>query len=88
MTRDAPDGLPNARKEWTNKSTGRLLELGFWDTVDDGHADRLRPLSYPDTDVFLICFSIEDRESFEGIREKVNSSFIHVDCSDIAKVDR
>jgi len=32
--------------------------------------DRLRPLSYPQTDVFLICFSIISPSSFENVRAK------------------
>ena len=32
--------------------------------------DRLRPLSYPQTDVFLICFSIANRTSFENVLRK------------------
>ncbi|KAK9981785.1 hypothetical protein ABG768_001309 [Culter alburnus] len=32
--------------------------------------DRLRPLSYPQTDVFLICFSLVDPDSFESVCEK------------------
>ena len=32
--------------------------------------DRLRPLSYPQTDVFLVCFSISSPTSFENIRSK------------------
>ena len=33
--------------------------------------DRLRPLSYPQTDVFLVCFSVISPASFENVREKV-----------------
>jgi Ras-related C3 botulinum toxin substrate 1 len=33
--------------------------------------DRLRPLSYPQTDIFLICFSIVSPTSFENVRAKV-----------------
>ena len=33
--------------------------------------DRLRPLSYPDTDVFLVCFSCVSPASFENVKEKV-----------------
>ena len=33
--------------------------------------DRLRPLSYPQTDVFLVCFSVVSPSSFENVREKV-----------------
>ena len=34
--------------------------------------DRLRPLSYPQTDVFLVCFSVISPASFENVKEKVN----------------
>lgn len=33
--------------------------------------DRLRPLSYPQTDVFLVCFSVVSPSSFENVKEKV-----------------
>lgn len=32
--------------------------------------DRLRPLSYPDTDVIRMCFSIDSPDSLENIPEK------------------
>ncbi len=32
--------------------------------------NRLRPLSYPDTDVILMCFSIDSPDSLENIPEK------------------
>jgi len=49
---------------------GRNYSLGFFDTMGQPEHDRLRPLSYPKTDVFLICFSVNSPESFENIREK------------------
>lgn len=33
--------------------------------------DRLRPLMYPLTDVFIVCFSIEDPSSYKHVRSKV-----------------
>lgn len=35
--------------------------------------DRLRPLSYPQTDVFLVCFSVVSPSSFENVKEKVSN---------------
>jgi hypothetical protein len=40
----------------------------FFFVVED--YDRLRPLSYPQTDVFLVCFSLVRRASFENVRAK------------------
>lgn len=37
--------------------------------------DRLRPLSYPQTDVFLVCFSVVSPSSFENVKEKVSRLF-------------
>jgi len=39
--------------------------------------DRLRPLSYPQTDVFLVCFSVASTSSFENIRHKWTPEIRH-----------
>ena len=31
--------------------------------------DRMRPLSYPQTDVFLVCFSVTRTECFENTKQ-------------------
>lgn len=49
---------------------GKTISLGLWDTAGQEDYDRLRPLSYPQTDVFLICFSLVSPPSFENVRTK------------------
>lgn len=49
---------------------GKPINLGLWDTAGQEDYDRLRPLSYPQTDVFLVCFSIISRSSFENVSSK------------------
>lgn len=50
---------------------GEPYTLGLFDTAGQEDYDRLRPLSYPQTDVFLVCFSVVAPASFENVREKV-----------------
>ncbi|KAG1774784.1 ras family-domain-containing protein [Suillus placidus] len=49
---------------------GKPISLGLWDTAGHEDYDRLRPLSYPQTDVFLICFSLVSPPSYENVRTK------------------
>jgi GTPase SAR1 family protein len=50
---------------------GKTISLGLWDTAGQEDYDRLRPLSYPQTDVFLICFSLVSPPSYENVKTKV-----------------
>ncbi|KAL4630603.1 rho-related GTP-binding protein RhoB-like [Arapaima gigas] len=49
---------------------GKQVQLALWDTAGQEDYDRLRPLSYPDTDVILMCFSVDSPDSLENIPEK------------------
>jgi len=49
---------------------GNPVNLGLWDTAGSSEYDTLRPLSYPGTDVFLICFSIFSPESCQSVISK------------------
>jgi len=49
---------------------GKPINLGLWDTAGQEDYDRLRPLSYPQTDVFLVAFSLISRASYENVKQK------------------
>merc|ERR1711900_94574 len=50
---------------------GRHVELALWDTAGQEDYDRLRPLSYPDSHVILICFAVDSPDSLDNVQEKV-----------------
>jgi small GTP-binding protein len=49
---------------------GATLGLNLWDTAGQDEYVRLRPLSYPQTDMFLVCFDVANRTSFENVASK------------------
>lgn len=58
---------------------GKNVTLGLWDTAGSAEYDSLRPLSYPGTDIFLVCFSLVEPETFDTIKAKwvpeINANF-------------
>ena len=48
----------------------KKVEMTLWDTAGQEAYDRLRPLSYPETDVILLCFSIDSPDSYFNIPDK------------------
>ncbi|KAG4305904.1 hypothetical protein PORY_000814 [Pneumocystis oryctolagi] len=49
---------------------GQQIELSLWDTAGQEEFDRLRSLSYADTHVIMICFSVDSRGSLENVQSK------------------
>jgi len=56
---------------------GKKVELALWDTAGQEDYDRLRPLSYPDSHVILICFAIDSPDSLDNVQEKWISEVLH-----------
>lgn len=51
-------------------SDGQVVSVGIWDTAGQTDYDRLRPLSYPQTNAFIVCFSTVNKTSLNNIRSK------------------
>jgi small GTP-binding protein len=49
---------------------GTEQTVQLWDTAGQEELENVRVLSYPNTHVFLLCFSIADRTSYENIKNK------------------
>jgi Ras family protein A len=56
---------------------GKRVELALWDTAGQEDYDRLRPLSYPDSHVILICFAVDSPDSLDNVQEKWISEVNH-----------
>jgi GTPase SAR1 family protein len=52
-----------------------MAEMELWDTAGQEDFDRLRPMSYYNTHVVLICFAIDVPVSLANVADKVSSSF-------------
>ncbi|KAL0485136.1 ced-10 [Acrasis kona] len=52
------------------RDDGVVVCINCWDTAGPEDYDRLRPLSYPQTDLFLITFNVMNRRSFVNVEEK------------------
>lgn len=52
--------------------TRKPVELALWDTAGQEEYDRLRPLSYPETDLLFVCFAIDCPNSLENVMDKVS----------------
>ena len=46
----------------------KKVRLSVWDTAGGDSYSRLRPMAYPESNVFLACFSIGDPKTLDDIR--------------------
>ncbi|KAA8910362.1 hypothetical protein TRICI_004160 [Trichomonascus ciferrii] len=50
--------------------SGKIVELALWDTAGQEEYDRLRALSYPEANVLLVCFAIDQPASLDNVYDK------------------
>ena len=54
----------------TKNYKGAEVKLQIWDTAGHDDLGRLRPIAFTNTNCFIICFSLVDRESLENACHK------------------
>jgi small GTP-binding protein len=67
-----PTVFENYITQTTHRASGKTVELALWDTAGQEEYDRLRPLSYPETDLLFVCFAIDCPASLENVVDKVS----------------
>jgi len=45
-----------------------VVKVNIWDTAGQEEFENLRTLTYPDTDLFIVCFSMVERSSFDNVK--------------------
>jgi len=56
---------------------GKVAYLDLWDTAGQEDYDKFRPLSYAQTDVFLLCYSVISPNSFQNVKSKWYPELAH-----------
>ncbi len=55
----------------------KKINVTLWDTYRQEDYERLRPLSYPNTDIFIVTFSIVGSSSFRNVRTHWSKEINH-----------
>ncbi len=66
----APNVMDSETKSVTIDGLKNPINLSIWDTPCHLDFERLRKLSYVSAHVFIICFSVDYRQSFERVSAK------------------
>ncbi|KAI4119417.1 MAG: hypothetical protein LQ345_000663 [Seirophora villosa] len=72
-----PTVFENYMTHTTHQPSGKTVELALWDTAGQEEYDRLRPLSYPETDLIFVCFAIDCPNSLENVMDKWYPEVLH-----------
>jgi len=56
---------------------GKEVKFSLWDTAGQEGYARIRTLSYPKTDIFLLCFSVVNHPSFVNVKDRWYTEIKH-----------
>eukprot|EP01095_Lingulamoeba_sp_RSL-Kostka_P010284 TRINITY_DN3674_c0_g1_i1.p1 TRINITY_DN3674_c0_g1~~TRINITY_DN3674_c0_g1_i1.p1 ORF type:complete len:184 (-),score=52.10 TRINITY_DN3674_c0_g1_i1:17-568(-) len=72
FTIETGNNTPTVMDNYVFKETvnEKNVELSIFDTASSKEYDTLRPLCYPGTDIFIICFSLSSITTFKNIETK------------------
>jgi len=56
---------------------GKEVKFSLWDTAGQEGYARIRTLSYPKTDIFLLCYSVVNHPSFVNVKDRWYSEIKH-----------
>ncbi|QLQ78574.1 hypothetical protein HG537_0A08210 [Torulaspora globosa] len=73
VQREFPTGyVPTVFENYVTKVEGprkKVIELALWDTAGQEEYNRLRPLSYSEVDMLLVCYSVGSRASLQNVED-------------------
>lgn len=61
---------------------GKEVKFSLWDTAGQEGYARIRTLSYPKTDIFLLCFSVANYPSYMNVKDRWHTEIRH-HCPDV-----
>lgn len=64
--------IPTVFENYVTKIEGprnTITELALWDTAGQEEYNRLRPLSYSEVDILMVCYAINNRTSLKNVQD-------------------
>jgi small GTP-binding protein len=64
--------VPTVFENYQNELTvgSQVVKYSLWDTAGQEGFTRIRTLSYPNTDVFLLCYAVDNPDSLLNIKDR------------------
>ncbi|KAI5171891.1 Ras-like protein gene family, member A [Nematocida sp. LUAm3] len=71
--------------EYKDSTSGKVMHLNIWDTAGQEDFDRVRVLSYGDTDLLLVCFALNTSTSLISVGERWKEEIDHF-CRGVPRI--